>query len=182
MLTKKELDSCRDEILGGTAAQTVHQDEQRDKQTHTMLGAFSEGAVTVVNTVTGAIAEGIRTGIDTIAGVFTAGHVETSNRLEHLQATADDTNTRVRNIEASMTPASLIWTVIAIVLGLIVAICFTLYLGDNWVDIKQELDAAGNLVNYEEVAKPFLLRATVGTCVGGIVALAVGWIGSKFRR
>ena len=108
--------------------------------------------------------------------------METSSRLDGIQRTADDTNTRVRNIESAITPASLIWTVIAIVLGLIVAICFTIYLGDYWVDIKQELDAAGNLVKYEEVAKPFLLRATVGTCVGGIVALAVGWIGSKFRR
>jgi H+/Cl- antiporter ClcA len=182
MLTKKELDSCRDQILGATAAQTVHQDEQRDKQTHRITGAIVEGSRTVIDTITGALVEGARTIIDTVTGAFAAGQVETSNRLDQLQATANDTNTRVRNIERQCTPASVVWTIVAIIIGLIVAICFTLYLGDYWVDVKQELDAAGNLVKYEEVAKPFLLRATVGTCVGGIVAIAIGWIGSKFNR
>ena len=181
-MANKELKSIRDEILGGMAAQTVHQDQKRETQTNTIIGSVAEGAVTVINNITGAIAQGASTVIHTVTGAIAQQTVETSSRLDGIQHTADDTNARVRNIESAITPASLIWTVIAIVLGLIVAICFTIYLGDYWVDIKQELDAAGNLVKYEEVAKPFLLRATVGTCVGGIVALAVGWIGSKFRR
>lgn len=172
----------RDELMGAMAAQTKHADDERNKQTTNIMGGIAAGTSKVITTLTGGIAAGANKVITTLTGAMAAQGAMTKSRLDEIDATTKDTNQRVRGIESSLGLNSGVFDAVMIVIGIIVAIVVTIWLGQNWGDMEYIRDDVGNLIRTEFHARALLLRAVVGGAIGGLVATAGMLIRSRFRK
>ncbi len=170
----KTMKKHRDEVLGAMAHQTQHQDRERNKQTTTIMGGLAAAVHRTITTLTGGLAH--------LGAMEKTRFDQVDHRLDEIDTTTKDTNQRVRGIESSLGLNSGVFDAIMVIIGIIVAIVVTIWLGQNWGDMEYIRDDVGNLIRTEFHARALLLRAIVGGAIGGLVATAGMLIRSRFRK